>query len=35
VNFDNIEIVLKLLRLMELGFIAEVSEEVAASILGP
>jgi hypothetical protein len=35
INFDNIELVLKLLRLFEVGFAAEVSEEVAACILGP
>jgi hypothetical protein len=34
-NFDNIELVLKLLCLFEVGVVAEVSEEVAASTLGP
>ena len=32
--FHNIELVLKLLRLFEVYFFVEVSEEVAASILG-
>jgi hypothetical protein len=35
INSDNIELVLKLLRLFKLDFVAEVSEEVTAFILGP